>query len=59
MAAFDRAQGSGAPAGPATGAASGAAQSASTQVYGIVGTPDRLSGSGVGGYINGLLGGTS
>ena len=35
----------------------GAAQSAANQVYGIVGSPDRSSGSGLGGFISSLLGG--
>jgi virulence factor Mce-like protein len=36
--------------------ASASAQSASTQVYGILGEPDTSKGSGLGGFINGLLG---
>jgi virulence factor Mce-like protein len=60
MAAFDQAQNSGAaPAGSATAGATSAAQSAANQAYGIVGTPDTSKPSGIGGYINGLLGGGS
>jgi virulence factor Mce-like protein len=33
-----------------------AAQSATTQIYGILGEPDTSKGSGLGGFINGLLG---
>jgi virulence factor Mce-like protein len=36
-----------------------AAQSAATQAYGIVGTPDASTGTGLGGFISGLLGGGS
>ncbi|HVB91111.1 MAG TPA: MCE family protein [Acidimicrobiales bacterium] len=36
--------------------AAAAAQSASTQLYGIAGVPDISKGSGLGGFINGLLG---
>ncbi len=36
--------------------AAAAAQSATTQLYGIAGVPDISKGSGLGGFINGLLG---
>jgi virulence factor Mce-like protein len=36
-----------------------AAQSTSTQLYGILGIPDTSTGTGLGGFINGLLGGGS
>jgi virulence factor Mce-like protein len=61
MAAFNQAQGTPAlanatPASP-TAAANSAGQAAANQVYGIVGTPDTSSSSGLGGFISTLLGG--
>jgi virulence factor Mce-like protein len=67
LAAFNAAQGTaptGASAGTAASSTSSAAQSVANQVYGIVGAPTapasnapNSSGSGLGGFINGLLGG--
>jgi len=65
MAAFDKAQGlSSSPAAvsaaaSATQSSTAAAKSTSTQVYGIIGAPDTSKESGIGGYINGLLGKSS
>jgi phospholipid/cholesterol/gamma-HCH transport system substrate-binding protein len=65
LAAFNAAQSSapgGATAVPSAATSapvtpSEAAQSAATQVYGITGAPDTSTGSGLGGFIGGLLGG--
>ncbi|HVA09570.1 MAG TPA: MCE family protein, partial [Acidimicrobiales bacterium] len=63
MAAFQKAQASStqtlSSAPTATGSATSSARSTSTQVYGIVGTPDRPKPSGLGAYITTLLGGAS
>ena len=59
LAAFNAAQGTAAPATAAAGLApsASAAQSATNQVYGIIGTPNPSKGTGLGGFISGLLGG--
>jgi hypothetical protein len=61
MAAFDKAQSAdGTSTSPIVSETSTvAAQAASTQLYGIVGAPDKSKASGISGYINNLLGGTS
>jgi virulence factor Mce-like protein len=64
MAAFDKAQSGSTPAGATatvspTAASASAAQATANQVYGIIGTPDKSKGSGLGAFINDLLGGTS
>jgi virulence factor Mce-like protein len=62
LAAFNAAQntpvvpGTAAPTSP-TAASTSAGQAAANQVYGIVGTPDASSGTGLGGFISNLLGG--
>jgi virulence factor Mce-like protein len=59
LAAFNAAQGTAAPATAAAGLApsTSVAQSTANQVYGIIGTPDPSKGTGLGGFISGLLGG--
>jgi len=59
LAAFNAAQGTAAPATAAAGLApsASAAQSTTNQVYGILGTPNPSKGTGLGGFISGLLGG--
>jgi virulence factor Mce-like protein len=59
LAAFNAAQGTAAPASPAAGLApsASAAQSTANQAYGILGTPNSSKGTGLGGFISGLLGG--
>ena len=59
LAGFNAAQGAAVPASPATLAPStSAAQATADQAYGIVGTPTPANtGSGLGGFISGLLGG--
>jgi virulence factor Mce-like protein len=59
LAAFNAAQGTAAPPTAAAGLApsASAAQSTTNQVYGILGTPNPSKGTGLGGFISGLLGG--
>jgi virulence factor Mce-like protein len=65
LAAFNAAQGTATPAPAATTLApsTSAAQSTANQAYGIIGAPQPTtkasSGSGLGGFISGLLGGSS
>jgi virulence factor Mce-like protein len=63
LAAFNAAQGTTTPSTSSTAGqllpSSDAAQSAANQAYGIVGTPQTSTGSGLGGFISGMLGGNA